>query len=141
MPVYGGSRHGFGTLLRELVEESVNLVRDETHLAKLEVVKALRGIGLGTALSALGAVFLVLGVIALAVGLVLLIGDQWLPSDRYWLAALIIMAATGALAAILAKRGADLVSPVSLAPRQTLTTLSEDKEWMKQQLTSDATLS
>ncbi|HEY4132630.1 MAG TPA: phage holin family protein [Gemmatimonadaceae bacterium] len=137
----GASRRGFGTLFRDLVEESVSLVRDEVHLAKLEVVKALHGIGLGTMLTATGAVFIVLGALALAIGIVLLIGDQWLPADRYWLAALIIMLVTGALAALLAKHGADLVSPESLAPRQTLSTLKEDKEWMKQRLTSDATLS
>ena len=135
------SRRGFGTLLRTLVEESVTLVRDEVHLAKLEVIKALHGIGLGTILTAAGAVFIVLGALAVAVGLVLLVGDQWLPADRYWLAALIIMVITGALAAVLAKRGVELVKPASIAPRQTLTTLKEDKEWMKQQLTSDATLS
>lgn len=142
MPIGGANdRRGFGTLLRNLVEESVTLVRDEIHLAKLEVVKALHGIGLATMLTATGTVLIALGVIAFAVGLVLLVGDQWLPADRYWLAALIIMVLTGALAGLLAKRGANLVSPASLAPRQTLTTLKEDKEWMKQRLTSDGTLS
>jgi hypothetical protein len=142
MPFDGANgRRGVGALLRDLVEESVTLVRDEAHLAKLEVVKALHGIGLGTMLTGAGAVFIVLGALALAVGLVLLVGDQWLPADRYWLAALIIMVITGGLAFALAKRGADLVSPRSLAPRQTLSSLEEDREWMKRRLTSDATLS
>ena len=83
--------------------------------------------------------FLVLGVLSLFVGLVLLVGDQWLPADRYWLAALLIMVITGALAMWVAKRGLAFLSPSNLAPRETVTTLKEDKEWLKQRLTSDAT--
>jgi uncharacterized membrane protein YqjE len=132
-------RRSIGTLLRELVEESVTLVREEVHLAKLEVTRALTGIGTGTAFTAIGAVFVVLGALALVAGLVLLAGDQWIPADRYWLAALLIMVITGALAMWFAKRGLALVSPSQLAPRETVTTLKEDKEWLKQRLTSDAT--
>ena len=76
---------------------------------------------------------------ALIAGLVLLIGDQWLPSDRYWLAALIVALLCGGIAAWLAKRGAALVSPKALTPDETVTTLKEDKEWLKQRLTSVAT--
>jgi len=40
---------------------------------------------------AMGAVFLVLGTLSVMTGVVLLIGDQWLPADLYWLAALIML--------------------------------------------------
>ena len=132
-------RRSIGTLLRQLVEESVTLVREEVHLAKLEISRALEGIGRGTLFTAVGAVFVLLGALALVVGLVLLVGDQWLPADRYWLAALFFMVITAALAMWLAKRGLALLSPSTLAPRETVTTLKEDKEWLKQRLTSDAT--
>jgi uncharacterized membrane protein YqjE len=134
-------RRSIGTLLRELVEESVTLVREEVHLAKLEVSRAISGIGRGTLFTSVGAVFMLLGTLALLIGLVLLVGDQWLPADRYWLAALLIMVITGALAMWLAKRGLALLSPSQLAPRETVTTLKEDKEWLKQRLTSGATSS
>jgi uncharacterized membrane protein YqjE len=132
-------RRSIGTLLRDLVEESVSLVRDEVHLAKLEVTRAVAGIGRGTAYTAIGAVFVVLGVLALVVGLVLLAGDQWIPADRYWLAAMLVMVITGVLTMWFARRGLALLSPSHLAPRETVTTLKEDKEWLKQRLTSDAT--
>ena len=132
-------RRSIGTLLRQLVEESVTLVREEVHLAKLEVSRAVDGIGQGTLFTSIGAVFVVLGSLALLVGLVLLVGDQWLPADRYWLAALLILLITGALAWWLARRGLALLSPSTLAPRETVTTLTEDKEWLKQRLTSGAT--
>ena len=86
-------------------------------------------------------VLLLLGGLALASGLVLLAGDQWLPRDRYWLAALMVMAIAGGIAAWFARLGLSRLSPKQLAPDQTVETLKEDKEWLKQQLTSGATSS
>jgi drug/metabolite transporter (DMT)-like permease len=84
-------------------------------------------------------VLLLLGTLALATGVVLLAGDQWLPDDRYWLAALVILVLTGAVAAWLARKGMAQLHPSQLAPEQTIETLKEDTEWLKQRLTSDAT--
>ena len=132
-------RRSIGALLRELAEGSAALVRDEVRLAKIEVGGVAVGIGKGTAFVAMAAVFALLGALCLLAGLVLLIGDQWLPADLYWVAALILLVITGALAGWFAKRGMALLSPSRLAPHETVTTLKEDKEWLKQQLTSGAT--
>src|SRR3954454_782398 len=133
------NRRGFATLLHELVEESTGLVRDEFKLAKIEISEMARGIGKGTGFVATGAVLALLGTLALLTGVVLLVGDQWLPADLYWVAALLVLVITGGLAAWLAKRGMSLLSPAQLAPNETVTTLQEDKEWLKQRLTSGAT--
>ena len=132
---------GIGTLLRELAEGSATLVRGEVTLAKLEIGGIVRGIGQGTAFVAMGAVLALLGGLSFLAGIVLLIGDQWLPADLYWLAALILLVVTGGLAAWFAKRGMALLSPKQLAPTETVTTLKEDTEWLKQRLTSGATSS
>jgi len=134
-------RRGLGTLLRDLVEGSTTLVRDEVRLAKIELNAAVKGISVGTALVATGATLGMLGALALVTGLVLLVGDQWLPKDLYWLAALIVLVVAGALAAVFVNRGKSRLSPSQLAPNETLTTLQEDKEWLKRRLTSDATSS
>jgi hypothetical protein len=76
---------------------------------------------------------------SLIAGLILLIGDQWLPSDQYWLAALAVMIIAGILAGWLARQGMVLLALSHLAPHQTAETLKEDKEWLKRQLTSGAT--
>jgi drug/metabolite transporter (DMT)-like permease len=107
----------------------------------MELSEIASSVARGTVQVALGGVLLLLGGLSLAVGIVLLAGDQWLPSDRYWLAALLVMIVTGALAAWLAKRGLAQLSPSQLAPNQTVETLKEDKEWLKRQLTSGATSS
>ncbi|HET9729623.1 MAG TPA: phage holin family protein [Acidimicrobiia bacterium] len=134
-------RRGIGALLRDLAEGSATLVRGEVRLAKIEVGAAVSGIGKGTALVATGAVLALLGGLSLLVGIVLLIGDQWLPADLYWLAAVIVLVVAGAVAAWFARRGMAHLSPRQLAPTETATTLKEDMEWLKQRRTSGATSS
>src|SRR5512146_1131389 len=128
-----------GALLRDLAEGSASLVRGEARLAKVEVGEMVSAAGKGTALVATGGVLALLGVLSVLAGIVLLIGDQSLPADLYWVAALIVLVIAGAVAAWLAKRGMTLLSPSRLAPTETMTTLKEDKEWLKQRLTSGAT--
>jgi len=134
-------RRGIGALLRDLAEGSATLVRGEVRLARIEVGAAVSGIGKGTALVAMGAVLALLGGLSLLAGIVLLIGDQWLPADLYWVAALIVLVVAGAIAAWFASRGLAHLSPRELAPDETATTLKEDMEWLKQRRTSGATSS
>jgi hypothetical protein len=99
------------------------------------------GIGRGTVLMAFAATLTVLGALSVLTGFILLIGDQWLPSDLYWVASLIVLVVSGIIAGVCAKRGTALLSPQQLAPDQTAATLQEDREWLKQRLTSGVTSS
>jgi hypothetical protein len=128
-------RRGLGTLLRDLAEGSAHLVRGEVRLARLEVGAAVGAAGRGTAFIATGGVLLLLGALATFTGVILLVGDQWLPRDLYWLAALLVALIAGGVAAWLALRGRKALSPSALAPHKTVATLKEDKEWLKQRLT------
>jgi uncharacterized membrane protein YqjE len=136
-----GSRGRIGGLLRELAEGGTTLLRAEVRLARLEVGEAVLALGKGTAFVALGGVLALLGGLSLLAGIILLIGDQWLPRDQYWLAALIVVVLTGGIAAWLVMRGKKALSPRALLPDETVATLKEDKEWLKRQLTSGATSS
>jgi uncharacterized membrane protein YqjE len=132
-------RRSIGALLRDLAEGSATLLRGEVRLAKVEVSAAVSGIGKGTVLVATGAVLALLGGLSLLAGVVLLIGDQWLPADLYWVAALIVLVIAGGIAAGFARRGITHLSPRQLAPDETAMTLKEDMEWLKQRRTSGAT--
>ena len=127
----GAEQRGLGSLLKELAEGSGELIRHEIRLARTEARDLLRGLGVGTAEVAVGGVLALLGTLALIAGLILLAGDQWL-RDRYWLAALIVTVIAGAVGAYFAKRGLALLSPRQLVPDQTVATLKEDKEWLRQ---------
>jgi len=134
-------RRSIGGLLRELAEGSAALVRGEIRLARMETGAALAGIRDGTVMMATGGVLALLGGLSVVAGLVLLIGDQWLPRDLYWVAAFVVMLISGGIAFWLSRRGMALLSPAEIAPNETVTTLKEDKEWLKQRLTSGATSS
>ncbi len=129
------NRRGLGALLRDLAEGSAELVRGEVRLARIELGAASGAAGKGTVLVATGGVLLLLGTLALFTGVILLIGDQWLPRDLYWLAALLVALITGGIAAWLAMRGRRALSPSALAPHETVATLKEDREWLKRRLT------
>ena len=121
-------RRGVGTLLRELAEGSAALVRSEIQLARVEMAEAFGAMSRGAALTGMGAVLALLGGLSLVAGLILLVGDQWLPRDMYWLAALIVVLITGGLAAWFAKRGLALLSPKDLTPDETVQSLRETKD-------------
>ena len=129
---------GIGVLLRDLADGGAALLRQEVRLARVEMAAIANAVGMGTALTASGAVLTVLGAFALLTGLIMLAGDQWL-RDRYWLAALIGAVIAGGIAAWMARRGAAHLSPRRLLPDETVATLKEDKEWLKRQLKSGAT--
>ena len=142
MPAEGNDgRRGLGALLRELAEGSAQLIRGEARMARVEVSELVSGVARGTAFMAAGIVLLLLGSLALLTGVVLLVGDQWLPRDLYWVGALLLVVISGALAGWLANRGRRALSPAALAPDQTLDSLKEDKEWLKRRMTSGATSS
>ena len=126
--VQRNGRRSVGALFRDLAEGGVGLVRSEIKLARVETVEALNAIGVGSALVASAAVLGLLGGLALLAGVILLIGDQWLPRDLYWVGALVVMVITGAIAAWFAKRGTALLSPTQLAPTETVTTIRETKD-------------
>src|SRR5678815_3639825 len=98
-------RRSIGALLRDLAEGSATLMRSEVRLAQIEIGTAVAGLSRGTALVATGGVLAFLGSLSLIAGVVLLIGDQWLPGNLYWVAALIVFVIASAVAMWLAKRG------------------------------------
>jgi hypothetical protein len=132
---------GIGVLLRDLAEGSADLVRGEVRLARMEIGAVAAAAGKGTAFIATGGVLILLGVLASFTGVVLLVGDQWLPRDLYWLGALLFAFITGGIALWLLMRGRKALSPSALAPVDTVATLTEDGEWLKRQLTSGRTSS
>src|SRR5438128_7736960 len=121
-------RRSVGALLRDLAEGGVGLVRNEVRLARVETAEALKAVGRGSAFVATAAVLALLGGLAFLAGVILLVGDQWLPRDLYWLAALIVVVLTGAIAAWFAKRGLALLTASRLAPTETVSTFRETKE-------------
>ena len=119
-----------GELVKQLAEETANLVRQEIALARSEVVtKSKRaGIGLGelgaaglTALYAMGAL-----TACFIAALALLL--------PVWAAALVVAVVYGAVAGVLALVGrSQLQENVPPTPEKTQKTMKENVEWAKSQ--------
>src|SRR6266566_1951667 len=108
-------------LLKRLSAETTELIQKGRQAGA--------GAGLFGASAALG-----LGALGALTACIILALNAALPA---WLAALIVAAVYGVIAAVLAVRGRDRVKQVTpLAPEQTIETVKEDVEWAKTQTRS-----
>jgi hypothetical protein len=122
-----------GELLRMLSQETTQLVRQELELAKAEVQQKGKQAGLGAGFLGGAGVAALLALGALTACLILLL-DLAMPA---WLAALIVAAAWGIVAAVLGLRGREKVTQaVPPVPEQTVETVKEDVRWAKTRMTS-----
>jgi uncharacterized membrane protein YqjE len=123
----------FGELLKQLSEETTQLVHQEIELAKAELTHKTNQAGIGAALfGAAGAIGL-LALAALTTCFILAL-DAAMPA---WLAALIVAVVYGVVAAVLAMRGrAKVKQAVPPVPEQTIETVKEDLQWAKTQTPS-----
>lgn len=125
--------HSLPELLKRLSGETTQLVHQELDLAKAELTHKTRQAGAGAALFGSAAAFGLTALGALAACIILAL-NAVLPA---WLAALIVAAVYGVIAAVLAVQGRDRAKQVTpLAPEQTIETVKEDVEWAKTQTRS-----
>jgi Putative Actinobacterial Holin-X, holin superfamily III len=124
-----------GELVKELSREVSQLVREEIALAKAEMTEKARQAGTGAGLLS-GAAVLALAAVGGSMATLILLLDLVMPA---WLAALIVTAAYGAVAAFLALRGKQRVAEAAPpAPEQTIESVKEDVQWAKTHATSNS---
>ncbi|HEV2723323.1 MAG TPA: phage holin family protein [Thermoleophilaceae bacterium] len=117
-------------LLKRLSDQTVTLVRQELELAKAEVTEKGKQAGLGAGILGGAGLFGLLALGALTACLVMALDTGM----EAWLAALIVAAVYGAIAAVLALTGKNKVREAAPAvPEETLETVKEDVEWAKTQ--------
>lgn len=127
-----------GDLIRELGSESTRLVREEVELAKAEmrekldvyeknVVKMLLG---GALLLGAFAVLLV----AVNRGLTALLGQFMAVDIAVWLAPLILAVVFGLIGWGMVKGAQRAMGREGVAPKRTLDTLREEKDWAKREV-------
>ena len=116
-------------LMRQLSDQTVSLVRQELDLARAELTTKGKRAGLGAGMFGGASVFGLYALGALAACAILALSLAM----KGWLAALIVAAALGAIAGVLALMGAKNVKRgVPPTPKQTIESVREDVEWTKQ---------
>lgn len=117
-----------GELVKQLSEQSSQLVRQELELAKAELTEKGKRAGIGAGMFGGAGVAGLLALGALTACLILLLGKAM---DE-WVAALIVTIVYAAIAGVLALRGRDKVREgMPPAPEQTVESVKEDVQWAK----------
>jgi hypothetical protein len=119
-----------GELFGELARETATLVRQEVNLAKVEMTAKVRTAGYDAVQVAAGGATAVLGALALLAAVILLLGTV-IP---LWASALLVGLVVSAIGAFLVMRGIRAFREIDPAPRETIRTLREDKQWLKEQV-------
>jgi uncharacterized membrane protein YqjE len=125
-----------GELLKDLASEMTTLLRQEIELAKTEFAEKGRKAGPGFGMWGAAGVVGLLALGALTAFFILAL-DGVMPN---WLAALVVAAVYGAIAAVLYLSGKQRVEEAGPAkPEKTIETLKEDVEWAKHPTRSGTT--
>ena len=119
-----------GDLFSELAAETGTLVRQEVALAQTELTQKATSVGKNVGFLAVGGAIgyaaLLCFLAAATIGLA-----YFVPA---WAAALIVGAVVGIVAFLLISSGLKALKETDLTPRQTVETLKEDAEWLKNQV-------
>ena len=122
------SRESFGDLLGQLANNSASLVRDEIELAKQEMTEKVVVLRSGAIVVAVGSIICLVAVLTLTAAAVIALASLVGPGYS----ALIIGAALAIIGGVTAFTGLGKIKRTNLKPRQTMETLEEDKQWLKE---------
>ena len=124
-----GDDRSLGELFSELSQETTTLIRQEVNLAKTEMSQKASRVGKDVGLLAAGGAVAYAGLLAIVAGVIALLALV-IP---LWLSALLVGLVVAVAGYFLVRKGLDALKQEDLAPRQTMETLKEDKEWAKDQ--------
>jgi ABC-type transporter Mla maintaining outer membrane lipid asymmetry permease subunit MlaE len=117
-----------GELFSDLSQQTSELIRQEMRLAKAELTDKLSDVGRNAALIGASVAFALTAVIAVAAAIGLLLVKFGVEP---WLAAVLTAVAMAATAFVLAQSGLTALRKKSLAPVETMHSLKETTQWLK----------
>jgi hypothetical protein len=122
------TERSLGELFADLSQQTGELIRQETRLAKAELSAKAAVVGRQAAKLGAGAVFGLAAVIAVTDAVILGLTEAGLPP---WLAAAITAALMALIAYALAQAGVSALRKQSLAPVETIQSVKETTQWIK----------
>jgi len=129
---HGKAERSLGELFSELARETSELVRQEVTLAKKELGQKVSHIGKDIGFLAAGGAVAYAGLLAIVAAIIALLAESGM---AWWASALIVGLVVLAIGGFLVWNGLNALKREELAPRETIQTLQEDKEWAKEQMT------
>lgn len=119
-----------GDLFQELAQDARNLVQLEVALAKTELSEKAAQAGKGAAMAAAGGFVIYAGFLAIVFAAIAGLANFLAP----WLAALIVGVVVILIGYVVLRSGMSNLKGDKLAPKQTIQSVKEDKEWVQNQV-------
>ena len=119
-----------GELFSELAGETSTLVRQEVALAKTELTQKAAYVGRNVGLLVAGGAVLFAAFLAVMAAAVIGLSNA-MPS---WAAALVVGVVVGIVGGALVFKAAYALKETDVTPRQTVETLKEDAQWVKEKM-------
>jgi len=117
-----------GELFSDLSQQTADLIRQEMRLAKVELSEKLSDVGRHAMMIGVAAAFGLAAVVTIAAAITLLLIEVGVVA---WLAAAITAAVMALTAYLLAQSGISALRRKSIAPVETIHSLKETTQWLK----------
>ena len=117
-----------GELFGALLKDTTTLVRQEISLAKAELGQKASRLGRDVGWLAAGGALAYAGLLALLAALIGLLAHAGM---AWWAAALVVGVVVAGTGGFLVGKGLNALKQADLAPRQTLESIREDKQWIQ----------
>jgi len=117
-------------LLSRLSDQASTLIRQEIRLAETEMTRKATKAGRNLVYIAAGALVGMAAFYAIVAALILALAQVM----AAWLATLLVAIALGIVAALLIQYGLNKLKQIDPAPRRTIQTMRENKEWLSEQV-------
>jgi len=120
-----------GELFGDLARDMGTLVSQELALARTELSEKAARVGKQVAMLAVGGLVAYAGLLAIIAAVIVLIADRGVP---LWVSALVVGLVVAGIGYLLVQRGISALRHEDLAPRQTIQSIKEDTQWVKEQV-------
>lgn len=129
----GTYNHSLSELLKDLSNQTQSLVRAEVQLAKTELAETGKEVGKDVAFLVIGGAIAYAGFLAILAATIIGLA-AFIP---LWASALVIGLIVAVIGFLLVQQGRSDLQRAELAPKETIETLQEDKEWAKRKVTKN----
>ncbi|HEX8737235.1 MAG TPA: phage holin family protein [Pyrinomonadaceae bacterium] len=129
-PVVTKEERSLGDLFSELAAETSTLVRQEVALAQTELTQKATKVGKNVGFLLVGGAVGYAALLAIIAAVIIGLAN-FIPA---WASALIVGAVVGIVAYLLISSALSELKKTDLTPRETVETLKEDAQWLKNQV-------
>ena len=129
-PVVTKEERSLGDLFSELASETSTLVRQEVALAQTELTQKATKVGKNVGFLVVGGAVGYAALLAIIAAVIIGLAN-FIPA---WASALIVGAVVGIVAYLLISSALNALKKTDLTPRETVETLKEDAQWLKNQV-------